>query len=84
MSNVPSGSIDVGDPAVITYWAEQLGVTEEQLKRAIEMVGPMPAALEFYLAKGSPRENVMTPEQRAEFEARRIERQKARDASRDD
>ena len=43
-------SIDVNDPAQMTAWATELDLSEERLREVIEMIGPMTAAIRFYVA----------------------------------
>jgi hypothetical protein len=42
-------SIDVGDDAEVAYWAEMLEVSEGEILRAVEAVGPFAAAVRDYL-----------------------------------
>lgn len=47
----PSALIDVDDDAELAKWAGWLNVTEDDLLRAIEAVGPFAAAVRDYLSE---------------------------------
>ena len=41
--------INVGQDHELTYWSEKLGVSREQLRKAVAKVGPMRKAVEQHL-----------------------------------
>ncbi len=43
-------SIDPNDPVQMTAWSTELELSEERLREVIEMIGPMTAAIRFYVA----------------------------------
>lgn len=48
------GTIDIGDPNAVAYWSRELGLTPNQLRRAVKQVGTDAAALARYLGKRGP------------------------------
>ncbi len=40
------GLIDVGDPREVHWWSKRFGCNEEQLRRAVDRVGPTAAIVE--------------------------------------
>ncbi len=42
--------IDISEPYELEYWKKRLGITTEQLKQAIQKVGPMTKDVEDFLA----------------------------------
>jgi len=47
--------INLSQEHEIRYWTEKLGVTREELQRAVEAVGPMAVAVEQQLRRGDRR-----------------------------
>lgn len=43
--------INVNELHEVKYWSKKLGVTETELKKVVEQVGPMAAAVERRLGK---------------------------------
>ena len=44
--------VDVGDPASVRRWTEALGVTDEALMKAVEVVGARVDRIKDYLGAG--------------------------------
>lgn len=44
--------IDTSDPGALRYWCEKLHASEEELKRAVEQVGPDAAKVREHLVGG--------------------------------
>jgi hypothetical protein len=44
--------IDIGDAAAIERWSEALGVTDEALLKAVQVVGPRVDRIKDYLGAG--------------------------------
>jgi Protein of unknown function (DUF3606) len=44
--------VDVSDPAAVARWTEALGVTDEALLKAIQVVGPRVDKIKDYLGAG--------------------------------
>lgn len=44
--------VNVQDASDLTRWARRLGITPEQLRRAVRQVGPLVDNLRRYLGKG--------------------------------
>ena len=38
--------IEMGDPREVSWWSKRFGCSEEQLRRAVEQVGPSAAQVE--------------------------------------
>lgn len=45
----PQGPIDLNDAESIAGWCSKLQTSEQQLRKAISSVGPMPAAVDYFL-----------------------------------
>ena len=45
-------AVDVGDPASVLRWTEALGVTDEALLKAVQMVGTRIDRIKDYLGAG--------------------------------
>ena len=45
--------IDVGEVWEIRWWSVKFGVTEDQLRKAVEAVGPTPAEVERHLKEAA-------------------------------
>ena len=43
-------SIDVNNPDEMAAWSKELDLPEGRLREVIEMIGPMTAAIRFYVA----------------------------------
>lgn len=41
--------IDLQDPQALAHWAKKLDATQEQLREAVQAVGPLVADVEMYL-----------------------------------
>ena len=48
--------IDVTKPWHLAWWAAELGVSEDSLLEAVDVVGNQARAVEFHLRLGKPRE----------------------------
>lgn len=44
--------VDVGDPAAVRRWTEALGITDEALMKAVQVVGPRVDRIKDYLGAG--------------------------------
>lgn len=42
--------IDVNNPEEMAIWSRELEIPEQRLREVIEMIGPMTAAIRFYVA----------------------------------
>lgn len=42
--------IDVDDPAQMSDWCRELALPEGRLREVIDLIGPMTAAIRFYVA----------------------------------
>ena len=42
--------IDVDNPEELTVWSRELDIPVERLREVIDMIGPMTAAIRFYVA----------------------------------
>jgi hypothetical protein len=49
---MPQSQIDPKDPASLRYWSEQLRASEEELRRAVDQVGPDPSKVREHLMGG--------------------------------
>ncbi|MHA3775006.1 DUF3606 domain-containing protein [Verrucomicrobiota bacterium sgz303538] len=49
--------IDVNSPGDLSYWADKLNLTEEQLRGVIEKVGPRVLDVEMVIGKYTPTSN---------------------------
>jgi len=47
--------IDINDPDEVRNWTESLGVTKEELQRAVEAVGTTPGKVYDYLGRNRAR-----------------------------
>ena len=45
--------INVNQPHELQYWTKALGVSEDQLKQAVQSVGPQADAVRRHLGKGT-------------------------------
>jgi len=45
--------INVGEDHEVQYWTEELGVSKQQLERAVQAVGPMVTDVRAYLSKNN-------------------------------
>jgi hypothetical protein len=52
MTDAPNHPAQPLDPAALADWAHRLGVTTEQLQRAIAAAGNDPVAVEAYIQSG--------------------------------
>lgn len=57
--------VDVTSDEAVNALCTRYGVDRKTLEAAISMVGPMPAALQFYFASHGSRQRVITDEIRA-------------------
>ena len=48
--------IDATKPWHVAWWAAELGVSEQSLLKAVDVVGDQARAVEFHLRLGKPRE----------------------------
>jgi Protein of unknown function (DUF3606) len=48
--------IDATKPWHVAWWASELGVSEDSLFEAVDVVGNQARAVEFHLRRGKPRE----------------------------
>jgi Protein of unknown function (DUF3606) len=46
-----AATIDIEDDGEIANWAQLLGVSEEEIVRAVDAVGPFAAAVQDYLTR---------------------------------
>jgi hypothetical protein len=44
--------IDLRDPRELRYWCDKLGASEEELRRAVDQVGPNPERVREHLVGG--------------------------------
>lgn len=49
--------IDIHSPGDLSYWADKLNLTEEQLRGVIEKVGPRVLDVEMVIGKYTPTSN---------------------------
>lgn len=42
--------IDVDDPEQVSHWSRELELSEGRLREVIDLIGPMTAAIRFYVA----------------------------------
>jgi hypothetical protein len=75
--------IDVNEEASLAVWCVRLGVTEDALRAAVAMVGPMPAAVGFYLQGRHVNRRPITDETRQEVARRRSERLASKERARE-
>jgi len=47
--------IDINDPDEVRNWTQSLGVTKEELQRAVDAVGPTPGKVYDYLGRNRSR-----------------------------
>jgi hypothetical protein len=71
---VATAVIDVNQDASIVAWCARFGVAEDVLRAAIAMVGPMPAAVGFYVQGRHINRRTVTDEIKREIAGRRFER----------
>lgn len=45
--------INVNQPHELRYWSQKLGVTEEELRNAVQQAGPMADKVERHLGKAA-------------------------------
>ena len=45
-------TVDIGDPAAVRRWTQALGVTDEALMKAVQVVGPRVDRIKEYLGAG--------------------------------
>lgn len=57
--------VDLKDVETVAALCSRYGIDQTALEAAISMVGPMPAALQFYFASHGSRQRVITDEIRA-------------------
>ncbi len=67
-------TVDWTDDLVMAEWCARFKTTRERVLSAIELVGPMPRAVEFHLRSRSRRMKALTAAVKAQFEQRRQEK----------
>ena len=67
-------TVDWTDELVMAEWCARFKTNPERVRSAIELVGPMPRAVEFHLRSRSRRMKSLTAAVKAQFELRRQEK----------
>ncbi len=57
--------IDIDDAAAMSMWSKELELPEDRLREVIDMIGPMTAAIRFYVASPKFKVEQQTPAPKA-------------------
>ena len=55
-------SIDINNPEEVLAWSRELEIPEQRLREVIDMIGPMTAAIRFYVASPKFKSSSASPE----------------------
>lgn len=56
-----SETINVQDATEVLHWAQKIGVTPDEIKRAVQEVGPIAHNVQSELLKARPKQNPESP-----------------------